>query len=139
MPAYWDSSAAARLCISAQSDPALWKQFRRDPIVTWWGTELEIFRAIQRLARESALTLVARQLAEAKLTALSRQWSLIAPTEPVRVTAQACLRQYNLRTADALQLASALIWCRHAPRGRLFVCRDTRLSQAAGAAGFEAI
>ena len=47
MPAYWDSSAAASLCIAVQSDVELWGLYRQDPIVTWWGSELEIFGAIK--------------------------------------------------------------------------------------------
>ena len=43
---------------------------------------------------------------------LSRQWKVIAPSNQVRTIAEACLKKYYLRTADALQLASALVWCK---------------------------
>jgi predicted nucleic acid-binding protein len=136
MPAYWDSSASASLCIAVQSDVEIWGLYRADPIVTWWGSELEIFGAIQRLARRGGITPKAMQAAEARLTVLSRQWKVIAPSNQVRTIAEACLKQYDLRTADALQLASALVWCKEIPKNRTFVCRDARLSSVAAAAGF---
>ncbi len=82
------------------------------------------------------MTPKARQIAEARLAAVSRQWKVIAPSDQVRNTAESCLKQYDLRTADALQLAAALVWCKHNPKNRLFACRDARLSATAAAAGF---
>ena len=137
MPAYCDSSAAASLCIAVQSDVELWGLYRQDPIVTWWGSELEIFGAIQRLARHGGITPKAKQAAEARLALLSRQWKVIAPSNQVRTIAEDCLKKYDLRTADALQLASALVWCKQLPKNRTFVCRDARLSAAAAAAGLQ--
>jgi len=44
-----------------------------------------------------------------------------------------------LRAADALQLASALVWCGAYASGRAFICADTRLSDAADKEGFNVI
>jgi hypothetical protein len=44
-----------------------------------------------------------------------------------------------LRAADALQLAAALIWCNHYPRGRTFISGDERLLEAAEREGFDVI
>jgi hypothetical protein len=43
---------------------------------------------------------------------------------------------FPIRAADALHLGAALIWCYQKPRGRLFVCNDLRLGDAARQAGF---
>jgi predicted nucleic acid-binding protein len=139
MPAYWDSSAAASLCVAVRSEAVLWGLFQKDPVVTWWGTELEVLGAIQRLARRAGIASKAREAAESRLAAISRQWRIIEPSEQVRITAELCLRKYDMRTADALQLAAALVWCKQNPKNRGFVCRDARLSAVAAAAGFSVL
>ena len=37
------------------------------------------------------------------------------------------------------KLAAALVWCKEQPRGRLFVCCDARLVEAATKAGFDVL
>ena len=48
------------------------------------------------------------------------------------------LERYDLRAADALQLAAALGWCENAPRGRVFLTADQKLREAALLSGFDA-
>ncbi len=74
--------------------------------------------------------------AEACLQALADRWREVLPSDAVRDQAQALLGLYPLRAADSLQLAAALAWCRNRPTGRTFLCADTRLAEAAAAAGF---
>jgi hypothetical protein len=57
-------------------------------------------------------------------------------TARLRGLAEQALTTHPLRAADALQLASALIWCGSQPRGRTFVCLDERLRTAASRSGF---
>jgi predicted nucleic acid-binding protein len=66
-------------------------------------------------------------------------WREIQPTERVRDLAERRLERYELRAADALQLAAALVWCRERPRGRSFLCRDLRLNEAARGEGFSIV
>lgn len=60
----------------------------------------------------------------------------VAPNEVVRTLAEAALERFDLRAADSLQLAAALVLCRERPRGRTFVCFDQKLATAADLAGF---
>jgi predicted nucleic acid-binding protein len=46
--------------------------------------------------------------------------------------------RYDLRAADALQLAAALVWCEDLPQGRMFLTADKKLQQAAMLSGFDA-
>jgi predicted nucleic acid-binding protein len=62
--------------------------------------------------------------------------SEIEPTEEVRTLAESALEKHDLRAADALQLAAALVFCHERPRGRWFVCFDRRLAAAADIEGF---
>lgn len=41
-----------------------------------------------------------------------------------------------LRSADAFQLAAALVWCANRPRNRTFITMDDKLALAAEEAGF---
>ncbi|HXG68040.1 MAG TPA: hypothetical protein VNO70_23290 [Blastocatellia bacterium] len=63
----------------------------------------------------------------------------ITPGDRLREIARSALLQYDLRTADAVQLASALVWTKEHPRRRPFVCLDARLAAAARQAGFDVI
>jgi predicted nucleic acid-binding protein len=73
------------------------------------------------------------------LEVLRRKWHEISPSDDVRQTAEWLLRLHPLRAADALQLAAARVWCGNYPRGRVFICADIRLLDAADKEGFNVI
>jgi hypothetical protein len=60
----------------------------------------------------------------------------VAPTEAVRTLVSSLFEEHDLRAADALQLAAALVLCHEHPRNRAFVCFDAKLASAADATGF---
>ncbi len=70
---------------------------------------------------------------------MRRHWNEQQPTDDLREQAQRLLRTHDLRAADAMQLAAALAWCSHRPRGRCFIGADNKLSEAAEAEGFTVI
>jgi hypothetical protein len=88
---------------------------RRPNVAVWWGMMVEV----------------------ARLEAQRSSWLEVAPSDKVRNLAAEIPEQYGLRALDSFQLAAALVWCRERPRGRLFVCCDTVLVNAALEAGFE--
>jgi predicted nucleic acid-binding protein len=63
-------------------------------------------------------------------------WTEIQPGEVLRERALRLLASHNLRAADALQLAAALVWAEERPAGRIFICLDARLREAARLDGF---
>lgn len=73
------------------------------------------------------------------LSQYRNRWTEIAPTIAIREQAERLLPLHELRAADALQLASALAWCKGFPKGRQFVCADKNLSEAATKEGFTVI
>jgi len=77
--------------------------------------------------------------ATVRLSALQGAAVEVLPSEEVRDLAQSALDRFDLRAADAFQLAAALVLSRQRPRGRPFVCFDRRLSAAARLAGFTAL
>jgi hypothetical protein len=70
------------------------------------------------------------------LDALLGSWHEILPTDSLRELASVQLERFPIRAADALHLGAGLIWCNQKPRGRLFICNDLRLGNAARQAGF---
>ena len=71
-----------------------------------------------------------------RLEILKDTWREVLPTEKVRTIAAALIETENLRTLDALQLSAALVWCFEKPKGRIFICKDEKLSDAAKKIGF---
>ncbi len=67
---------------------------------------------------------------------LAASWSEVQPVPLVRERAVRLLALHDLRAAAALQLAAALVWAEEQPAGRVFVCLDARLREAAWREGF---
>src|SRR5262245_21412182 len=140
VPAFWDSSAIIPLCCQQPQSTAARQSARvYNTQIVWWGTIIETFSGIYRLTGESGLTVKEGQAAVKALESLQHKWNEILPSDEVRRTAERLLRMHPLRVADALQLASALVWCGAYPSGRVFICADARLSDAADKEGFKVI
>jgi predicted nucleic acid-binding protein len=137
--AFWDSSALVPLCVHEITSRQAQAQLRKSMPVVWWGSPVEVHSALSRLHRLGKLTDVEKQGALSRLALLGRGWREILPGDPLRDLAMRLLDAHELRAADSLQLAAALIWCQQRPAKRAFVCADQRLSKAAEAAGFSVV
>ncbi len=134
---FWDSSAIIPLCLKEKTSEAMRRLIKEDEdVVVWWTTRIECLSALSRRQREGVLPSGDDAKARAVLSALAAAWSEIQPTEAVRLRAERLLSIHPLRTADALQLASALIWAQEAPQGLGFVCLDQSLREKAFREGF---
>jgi uncharacterized protein len=134
---FWDTSAIMSLIAREPLSGDVLKLLREDGgIVVWWTTRVECVSAISRRAREGLLGPEGETLARVLLGDLSGGWTEVQPSARLRALAEQVLAAHPLRAADALQLASARIWCGDEPRGRPFVCLDERLRTAASRAGF---
>lgn len=107
-------------------------------VVVWWATPVEIASALAYFVRMKQLD--SREWARAGNLAkrLSGLWSLMQPSDSLRATAMRLVDRYDLRAADALQLAATLEWCEHAPQDRVFLTADQKLRDAALLNGFDA-
>ncbi len=134
---FWDSSAIIPLCLQQRPSEAVIRLMKEDEdIVVWWMTHSECLSALSRRKREGVLTSDDERQARAVLDALASGWSEVQPTEMVRQRAERLLSIHPLRTADAFQLAAALIWAQETPRGLEFVCLDNNLRESALKEGF---
>jgi predicted nucleic acid-binding protein len=112
---------------------------QEDAILCWWGTRVECTSAIARLERLGSLEPSAATAALARLTALLQGCHEIAPSTQLREEAQRLLRAHDLRAADSLQLAAAIVAAEGQPATLEVVCLDERLGIAAQRAGFAVI
>jgi predicted nucleic acid-binding protein len=134
---YWDSSAILPLLVEESETPRRRAQLREDSqIVTWWGSKVECASALNRLAREGALAVDALEQILDGLEILSSSWIETQATEKLRRRALRLLRVHSLHSADALQLAAALIACEEKPHLLTFLCSDRQLKDAAAKEGF---
>lgn len=97
---------------------------------------MEARSAFARLSREKAISGAESASALRRLTELRRSWDEILPTDDLRALAEDLPQSYQVRAADALQLAAASVWCNGRPRNRPFICYDRELAAAAAQMGF---
>lgn len=134
---YWDASALVPIVIAEPQSRMVRKWVADDPvIVTWAWTRVELASAIERRAREGAITPAQRRDALDRFTRLANAWDEVSDLFPVRRRAIQLLARHPLRAADSAQLAAALLVSESDPASLTFVCLDDRLSQAAEREGF---
>ena len=134
---FWDSSAILPLLLEepATSEMRRLAQTHGPPAV-WWGTLVECSSALARRSRLAEFPPSEKRRATDRLMEMAAIWTEIQPGEVLRGRSLRLLSSHNLRAADALQLAAALIWAEERPAGRSFICLDERLRQAARRDGF---
>ena len=134
---FWDASAVIPLITDEVNRERLLKLLDEDPqVVIWWETPLELASALARRERETVLTPQEVEIALEAARVLADGWDEVVPSALVRRTAERLLRVHQLRAADSLQLAAALIAADHDPATLEVVCLDTRLAAAARREGF---
>ena len=129
---FWDSSAIVPLLVGDSTTEAVRAVARDDPaMLVWWATEVECASAIARLERQDDLSSGDATSALARLDAFAEGWNELQPVEAVRRTARRLLRVHDLRAADALQLAAAVVAAEGHPASLEIVTLDNRLAGAA--------
>ena len=129
---YWDSSALIPLVIAepASEHARTWLS-GGGRIVTWAWSRTEITSAIERRAREGALSRAQRREALQRFDVFAESWDEVTELLAVRARANALLARHPLRAADAGQLGAALLIQEQLAGALTFVCLDQRLSIAA--------
>jgi predicted nucleic acid-binding protein len=106
--------------------------------VVWWATPVEIASALARLMRMKQLDPADWAKARKLTKNLADSWSVIQPSDALRMTSIQLVDRYDLRAADSFQLAAALEWCEYTPQSRVFLTADQKLRDAALLSGFDA-
>ena len=135
--AFWDASALVPLCVIQGITPSVISLYKSYPAVVWWATPVEIASALARLVRTREISSNEWAKARQVAMALADEWSVIEPSNALRDHATRLVDRYDLKAADATQLAAALDWCENAPRGEIFLTADQKLREAAVLSGFD--
>ena len=134
---FWDSSALLSVLAEQPGGPEVAPLLDDDPdVMLWWGTPVELVSGACRLHRSGVLDDRDLNLLMTKIEEVISEADQIDPDEQIRLAALRAVRTHDLRAADALQLAAALVWTGHEPLGTGFVCLDKRLRDAAEREGF---
>jgi predicted nucleic acid-binding protein len=134
---FWDSSAIVPAFIrEARTEDMRALQELDGEVWVWWATRPECMAVIARLAREGRFSAGQVETVRTSLRQFFGVTREVPPSEPLRLRAERLLAVHALRTADALQLAAALIWSREQPAGHGFVSLDRRLRDAGQREGF---
>ena len=137
---FWDSSALVPLVLEQQHSVACRHLRRVDPAIAVWAlTRTELVSAVHRLAREGKLAALGVISAKRRIDLLAARWSEVDGVAPVRSRAERLLAVHTLTSADALQLAAALVLAGDRPAGRFFICSDARLAASARSEGFDVV
>lgn len=134
---FWDTSAIVPHLITEPESARVADILRDDDqLVVWWATIVECESAVARREREGVVSARDGDNARRVLDRMSTIWTEITPSEECRGRASLLVRRYPLRTADAFQLAAALVWAEGRPRGHAICTLDHRFAEVARREGF---
>jgi predicted nucleic acid-binding protein len=134
---YWDSSAIVPLVIAEEKSAELRDVLSADREVgAWLLTPVEVVSALWRRRRAGELDGRGLDQALMRLDDLERSWVAVVDASLIASRARRLLAVHGLRSADALQLAAALILSEEQPQDLEFVTLDERLADAARREGF---
>ena len=137
---FWDASAVIPLCVREPGSSLVRKIAEEDgAIAVWWTTPIECYSAFARRRRDDILTRAHEDQARQAVTRMAADWTEVQPSHQVRETTGRVLLLHPLRTADALQLAAALVWADGRVTRHEFICLDERLRAAAQQEGFRVL
>lgn len=137
LQAFWDASALVPLFLHEPLTKRVQPLYKHYQPVVWWGTSVEIAAALARLLRVKQLDVGNWSTAKLSAEKVSGQWAVIQLSESLRAQAMQIVENYDLRAADSLQLAAALVWCGGSPQQHPFITADRRLRDAAQICGFQ--
>ncbi|HET6201650.1 MAG TPA: type II toxin-antitoxin system VapC family toxin [Planctomycetota bacterium] len=136
----WDTSAVVPLVLREPTSGSFARLYVSDPaVIVWCLTPLEVGSAVCRKRREAVLGSPQMRGARHRLSKLGADWTELDDVSAVRGRARRLVEVHPLRTADAVQLASALVAVGDRPEGFSFVTLDARLAEAAEREGFEVL
>lgn len=134
--AFWDSSALIPLCVRQKQTKPASVLYTGYGIAVWWATPVEIMSGLTRLERMSEIGHDQFLAGKQRENSLAQVWDAVGPSTTILARACSLLELYPLHAADALQLAAALDYFEHSPRGKVFITADRRLADAALGSGF---
>jgi predicted nucleic acid-binding protein len=137
--AFWDSSSVVPTLVKQKASIRARELTTTYRMVVSWFAPVEIRGSIARLLRTREITANEQVRALVLLEDLRSDWREISAGPAMRQKAEDFVERFPLRSADALQLASAWAWCQGHPSGRPFISGDAQLLDAARHLGFNVV
>jgi uncharacterized protein len=137
---YWDSSALVSLVLDEPRSDDMRRLVQEDAgVVAWMLSSVEVLSAVARLERSSDG--LADLVSGIRRDALDwvRRCHQVTLVDAVRQRAERLVSVHALTSADALQLAAALVVSREQPETLEFVTLDKVLARAARLEGFHVL
>lgn len=134
---YWDSSAIVPLVIKEENTDYCLRALANDPkMLVWCLSRVEVMSALCRRVREGLMGDDELRKAKERLLVILGNAAEVSAVEKVRSRALRLLEVHPLRSADACQLAAALVCVQEDPERVTILCFDRRLESAAVKEGF---
>lgn len=114
---------------------ALMKLVARQKVVSSVLMPAELHSAFARRVREGTLATIALPRLFTRVAADREHWTLVAPTPEVLAEVEALLESHQLRTLDAVHIASARVFQRRLGTPVVFASADVRQISAAAREG----
>ncbi len=134
---FWDASGLIPLVCDEEQTRFCTNLLRIDPvIVVWCLASVEVYSALCRKYRDGSLTKDDFQTAKVRNTTLWQSYTEITQFSLVKTRCYRLLETHQLRAADSLHLAAALVACEEQTSEMEFVTFDKRLGDAAEREGF---
>lgn len=134
---FWDSSAIIPLVCDEKQTKFCMNLIRVDPsLVVWSLASVEVYSALCRKFRDGTLSKEEFRIAKERNALLWKSYSEITQYSLVKKRSYRILETHQLRSADALHLAAALVVFEEQTTSTEFVTFDARLATAAEKEGF---
>lgn len=130
-----DASALVKRYIRERHSVKVRRVIATGPIAVSRLSEVEVPSAVARLVRERRLSARSANRAIAAFLSDLAAWHIIEITTEVTALARTLLQRHDLRSGDAIQLASA-VWLRQTVASSDVLAFDTRVVTAAHAEQF---
>jgi predicted nucleic acid-binding protein len=137
--AYFDSSVLVKRYVNEIGSRSARSLFRRFRVVSCVLAPLEGLSACARLKSIGDLSERAFSTVMTRIGTDRRQWELVELNAPILAQAEQVLQRTQLRTLDALHLASALVFQDRSSAALPFITADERQRQAAQQMGLHVI
>jgi hypothetical protein len=132
---FFDASAVVKRYVRERGSAVVVRLLKGGDVAVSRLSEVEVVSAFARLAREDGLSISQRDRAMDAFLVDLGSWTIVEITASVTHSASRLLLRHALRSADAIQLACALMLQESAAGLDAFVAHDDRLIEAARAEG----
>ena len=137
---FWDSSAIVPLLVDEETTASMRQVLIQDPaIAVWLFTGVELLSALGRLGRQSAALNDLLPGLRADVSSFLEHVVTVTDIDGVRRRAERLVGLHPLASADAMQLAAALVAAGDRPETLAFVTLDRQLGRSAQLEGFRTI